>query len=375
MGYQDNISALLGTGQDPREQQLAQALRGQQAGGDMLGLSTIGSVSNLGQNINARTNAAAKQGGQLKQAMQAQQADQARIAEANTARIAAAELANQQRITAAGLLQDERKEARELALVNKREDTEAQNLEIRMRQGIAPNGAQARVSDPSPKQAALYNVYDELVGENKKPFAKPPSAAAAKEFEEPFNRSRALIGLMGSYKPEYANVQEVPWGGDVMRFAANKANILTNEQQEEAAAWWGNFDRLYTLEERNALFGGTLTGGEENSWERSNINANMNETQIKMAMDNMYKQAIAVGEQSVKLGAAKGYPEMWMLQNMEGVLDDPLGRKPKADEVPMDLPPGITQRNGGYFLPDGTQVYPTGATPPTDPWAIPTGRY
>jgi hypothetical protein len=68
MRYQDNISALLGTGQDPREQQLAQALRGQQAGGDMLGLSTIGSVSNLGQNINARTNAAAKQGGQLKQA-------------------------------------------------------------------------------------------------------------------------------------------------------------------------------------------------------------------------------------------------------------------------------------------------------------------
>jgi hypothetical protein len=83
MRYQDNISALLGTGQDPREQQLAQALRGQQAGGDMLGLSTIGSVSNLGQNINARTNAAAKQGGQLKQAMQAAEAK--RI-EAETAR-------------------------------------------------------------------------------------------------------------------------------------------------------------------------------------------------------------------------------------------------------------------------------------------------
>ena len=83
MGYQDNISALLGTGQDPREQQLAQALRGQQAGGDMLGLSTIGSVSNLGQNINARTNAAAKQGGQLKQA---RQAAEAKRLEAETAR-------------------------------------------------------------------------------------------------------------------------------------------------------------------------------------------------------------------------------------------------------------------------------------------------
>ena len=70
----DNISAMLGTGQDPREQQLAQALRGQQASGDMLGLSTIGSVSNLGQNINKRTNAAAIQGGALKQAMQEREA-------------------------------------------------------------------------------------------------------------------------------------------------------------------------------------------------------------------------------------------------------------------------------------------------------------
>lgn len=73
--YQDNISAMLGAGQDPKEQQLAQALRGQQAGGDMLGLSTIGQVSQMGQNINKRTNAAAKQAGSLKQAREKAELD------------------------------------------------------------------------------------------------------------------------------------------------------------------------------------------------------------------------------------------------------------------------------------------------------------
>lgn len=88
----DNISALLGTGQDPKEQQLAQALRGQQAGGDMLGLSTIGSVSNLGQNITNRTQAAAKQGGQLKQAMQDRQAQKESEEAARISRTDAAKL-------------------------------------------------------------------------------------------------------------------------------------------------------------------------------------------------------------------------------------------------------------------------------------------
>jgi hypothetical protein len=90
--YQDNISAMLGTGEDPREQQLAQALRGQQAGGDFLSLSTIGQASTLGQNINKRTSAAAKQGGQLKQAMQERQAKAAEAQAAREARDAAAKL-------------------------------------------------------------------------------------------------------------------------------------------------------------------------------------------------------------------------------------------------------------------------------------------
>lgn len=96
--YQDNISALLGAGQDPKEQQLAQALRGQQAGGDMLGLSTIGQVSALGQNINARTNAAAKQAGGLKKAMQDRQARKESEMAAREERNAAAKLIADRRV-------------------------------------------------------------------------------------------------------------------------------------------------------------------------------------------------------------------------------------------------------------------------------------
>ena len=73
---QDNISALLGAGKDPREQQLAQALRNQQSGGDFLSLSTINQASDLGNNINKRVNVAAAEGGALKQARLKQAQDQ-----------------------------------------------------------------------------------------------------------------------------------------------------------------------------------------------------------------------------------------------------------------------------------------------------------
>tara|TARA_R110000751_G_scaffold134476_1_gene236910 strand:+ start:538 stop:1716 length:1179 start_codon:yes stop_codon:yes gene_type:complete len=352
--YQDSITALMGAPTTSDEERMAMSLRNDRTAGNLLGLSTIDQVSNLGTGMTKNTMIAAKQAGALKQAKEKMLSDQLRIKEAEDARITAANVANDRRIEAAALVQEGREDAKVLALANRREDKEEAENYKRIMAGVLPNGAQMRVEDPSPEQAVLYDRYDKLVGKNKTPFSKMPSDTAVKEFEDSFNQSKVLFDVMKTYKPEYANMREIPWGGSLLEFASSKTNILTNEQQEEAAAWWANFNRQFTLGARNALFGGALTEGESAAWDQANLTSNMNEKQIKMFMDNMYETAVKKGERNVQLGATKGYPEQWMLQNMNGVLNDPLGFNIAENNITVapngePLPEGIIFKNGKYF--------------------------
>jgi hypothetical protein len=68
----------------------------------------------------------------------------------------------------------------------------------------------------------------------------------------------------------------------------------------------------------------------------------------------MYETAVKKGERNVQLGATKGYPEQWMLQNMNGVLNDPLGFNIAENNITVapngePLPEGIIFKNGKYF--------------------------
>jgi hypothetical protein len=266
--YQDNISALLGTGQDPREQQLAQALRGQQAGGDMLGLSTIGSVSNLGQNINARTNAAAKQGGQLKQA---RQAAEAKRLEDETARAFTSEQAelNRTQINEQGVLNREhdisiaaQQQGHELVKQSQRFQGEAglqltkheQNLVT----GAIDNGYNKAMKildfDQSKATAAQRQDYDKELRNMIQTFttAERESAQKYSSSENVLDREQTLaISLMrDALENKRIDLQKTVQEHGMSSEDARRREYLENQLVllNEEKSFWGDSDRVNNIE-------------------------------------------------------------------------------------------------------------------------------
>ena len=68
MYQQNSISAMMGAPKTPEEERMAQALRQEQTGGNMLALSGSNTISNLGQGMSKQATAGAKQMGTLAQA-------------------------------------------------------------------------------------------------------------------------------------------------------------------------------------------------------------------------------------------------------------------------------------------------------------------
>ena len=134
--YQDDLMALMGGPKTLEEQRMADALRSQRTGGDLLGLSTIGQVSQLGQNMSQRATAGAKQMGTLAQAREQADIAQTRHDESMGLRnrqlkqtIAANQAAEIRRIAdqeeairARGVL--EKRQAEELVIKQKKADWE-----------------------------------------------------------------------------------------------------------------------------------------------------------------------------------------------------------------------------------------------------------
>ena len=131
--YQDDIMAMMGGPKTLEEQRMADALRSQRTGGDLLGLSTIGQVSQLGQNMSQRATAGAKQAGTLAQArakMEAQKAEFDRTSTATEARDRATEEYRVKDLEIRGLTQAAN-EARKVAQsINDTNKTRIQGLKV-----------------------------------------------------------------------------------------------------------------------------------------------------------------------------------------------------------------------------------------------------
>ena len=79
--YQDSITALMGAPTTSDEERMAMSLRNDRAAGNLLGLSTIDQVSNLGTGMTKNTMVAAKQAGALKQSREKAALDREQRAE------------------------------------------------------------------------------------------------------------------------------------------------------------------------------------------------------------------------------------------------------------------------------------------------------
>jgi hypothetical protein len=95
----------------------------------------------------------------------------------------------------------------------------------------------------------------------------------------------AMNASLGEFKDEYTQ-QFGP--GPQSQLANTMARYgLGTEKMEEAEQWWSNWNRFYTLETRNRLFGATLTPNEQRAWNAADINPSMDPDEIRTRVSNL----------------------------------------------------------------------------------------
>lgn len=90
---------------------------------------------------------------------------------------------------------------------------------------------------------------------------------------------QAANSTMGDFKDEYA--QKLGPGPQSRLPNALSAIGLSSKDMDEASNWWASWKLLYTLPQRNATFGATLTPHEKAAWDEADINPSMDPKTIK----------------------------------------------------------------------------------------------
>ena len=124
-------------------------------------------------------------------------------------------------------------------------------------------------------------------------------------------RTAKISKLVNTFRPEYSQL-----GGMPSEFLNNigaglsKSGLLAiidgdetlTPQAAAAGRWWSEFLGDYSLEERHALFGATLTNNEQSSWEESlNVLRGMDPEDVKLQMQSMVDRKREAASQTYNL--------------------------------------------------------------------------
>lgn len=132
--------------------------------------------------------------------------------------------------------------------------------------------------------------------------SKKPTKLTATDRRD-LQQAASLVGnmrqLQGSFDDSYAGVtamgMSIP-GGRALSNTLSAAGYGT-DAMDAAQKWWAESERLYTLFNRNKLFGATLTSNEMKAWADANASKNMKPKQIKEVLasviDNAEKELTA----------------------------------------------------------------------------------
>lgn len=124
---------------------------------------------------------------------------------------------------------------------------------------------------------------------------KPPKLTVSDRRD--LTEGAGLVGnlkdLVSSFKDDYAAPQIMGKSIPGARPLSNTLSAwgLGNDDMDEAQRWWAASDRLYTLFQRNKMFGATLTTNEMKAWAEANANKNMKPDQIKSMLDDILQVA------------------------------------------------------------------------------------
>lgn len=133
-------------------------------------------------------------------------------------------------------------------------------------------------------------------GTRNKMLAQADTAASMKTLADTFNDNYAQILGAGPQS-------RLPNAAAMMG--------IGSKESKDAAQWWGEWKKFYTLGTRNALFGATLTTNEQRAWEEVDINPSMSPEQIRTRINKLFAETARSAERRGKSMSVEGFdPEM-----------------------------------------------------------------
>ena len=107
---------------------------------------------------------------------------------------------------------------------------------------------------------------------------KPPTDKAMQTANDAVAGVENLKFITQSFDDSYAKGNRgkgsfIPFEGDLTNWIGRTA--LGDEKSKAQAEWWGAYQNLYELPQRNEMFGSALTDTEKQAWKDANIDPNM----------------------------------------------------------------------------------------------------
>jgi len=325
-----DIEALLGIGAGKQDlSAMAEALRRQQRGGQILALSPDKQISAMGTGMIDRAGSGAtKMGGLNKSALQA---EALRTQQDRQAGATKGYRDQQQQNWQANF---EAEAAQREAKANKRgKAVQYWDKVTKEPMGTASqmdgSGLLVNTNDGTPYDPEKYTLKDpnkgrsaERAGYTSKGY-KHRTAKQEKDLEESGLSADKVFRLVDDYRSEYAG-GFLPVGEAVNALTRTVSGIAGPEMKAKQA-WWSDFKSEYEALERHALYGGALTEPEIAQWKKGTISATMQDDQVRRKLALMEKVKQDQVRKLYKAANAKGY-------NQE-VTDTYLGRAVERPEV------------------------------------------
>jgi hypothetical protein len=151
-------------------------------------------------------------------------------------------------------------------------------------------------------QNALGRALDKELAKLKD-SGKDYKTIPAKQFESMVDETQQSYDIgatIGGFKPEYAT-RGAP-GTRALTNTAVSMGMPVGKENEDAAAWWADYERLYTLPTRNKLFGSALTAPERAAWKENAISPSMTPEVIQQRLkkfDDMRTKALNRKQESL----------------------------------------------------------------------------
>lgn len=178
---------------------------------------------------------------------------------------------------------------------------------------------------------------------------KPPKLTVSDRRD--LTEGAGLVGnmqdLLTSFKDDYAAPQIAGKSIPGARPLSNTISAmgLGNKGMDEAQKWWAASDRLYTLFQRNKMFGATLTTNEMKAWSEANASKNMKPEQVKAMLKDISGIAMEELQANVDGFAAGGYDT----DQVDALIQRATPKAGMGEEVPEEQ---VTEEDFGDLNPE-----------------------